>query len=67
MLTPCSYDGKISVVHNGIIENYAILKSKLQTEGIKFVSDTDTEVIAHLIARFIKEISKPLSFKPLVN
>lgn len=50
----CSYDGKISVVHNGIIENYAILKSKLQSEGIKFVSDTDTEVIAHLIARFYK-------------
>src|SRR5574344_702987 len=50
----CSYDGKISVVHNGIIENYAILKSKLETEGITFVSDTDTEVIAHLIARFYK-------------
>jgi len=50
----CSYDGKISVVHNGIIENYAILKSKLETEGITFVSDTDTEVIAHLIARLYK-------------
>lgn len=50
----CSYDGKISVVHNGIIENYAALKSKLQAEGITFVSDTDTEVIAHLIARLYK-------------
>lgn len=49
-----SFDGKISVVHNGIIENYAVLKAKLQAEGIAFVSDTDTEVIAHLIARFYK-------------
>ena len=47
-----SFDGKISVVHNGIIENYAVLKAKLQSEGIEFKSDTDTEVIAHLIARF---------------
>ena len=47
-----SFDGKIAVVHNGIIENYAILKAKLQEEGIEFKSDTDTEVVAHLIARF---------------
>lgn len=47
-----SFDGKIAVVHNGIIENYAVLKAKLQAEGIEFKSDTDTEVIAHLIARF---------------
>ncbi len=47
-----SYDGKIAVVHNGIIENYAALKQKLQQEGISFKSDTDTEVVAHLIARF---------------
>lgn len=49
-----SFDGKISVVHNGIIENYAALKTKLQAEGIVFASDTDTEVIAHLIARLYK-------------
>ena len=49
-----SSDGKIAVVHNGIIENYAILKKKLQSEGIEFKSETDTEVVAHLIARYYK-------------
>ena len=49
-----SFDGKISIVHNGIIENYAILKKKLQTEGVEFKSETDTEVVAHLIARYYK-------------
>ena len=49
-----SYDGKISVVHNGIIENYTSIKAKLESEGIKFLSETDTEVIPHLIARFYK-------------
>lgn len=39
----------IVVVHNGIIENYLKLKKKLETKGYKFVSDTDTEVIAHLL------------------
>ena len=47
-----SYDGKISIVHNGIIENYASLKAKLISDGVKFNSETDTEVVAHLIARF---------------
>ena len=49
-----SFDGNISIVHNGIIENYAILKKKLQAEGIEFKSETDTEVVAHLIARYYK-------------
>lgn len=49
-----SFDGKISIVHNGIIENYAVLKKKLQSEGIEFKSETDTEVVAHLIARYYK-------------
>lgn len=49
-----SFDGNISIVHNGIIENYAILKKKLQSEGIEFKSETDTEVVAHLIARYYK-------------
>src|SRR5207244_5088688 len=44
-------DGRIAVVHNGVIENYAALKSQLQDEGVIFESDTDTEVIAHLIVR----------------
>ena len=41
--------GDIAVVHNGIIENYAKLKSGLIESGVKFLSDTDSEVIAHLI------------------
>ncbi len=43
-------DGVVAVVHNGVIENYAALKRRLQEEGFVFQSDTDTEVIAHLIA-----------------
>jgi len=46
------YTGKIAVVHNGIIENYATLKTWLQSEGAAFVSETDTEVIANLIGYF---------------
>ena len=45
--TDCT--GKIAVVHNGIIENYAELKRELQNRGHTFVSETDTEVIPHLI------------------
>jgi glucosamine--fructose-6-phosphate aminotransferase (isomerizing) len=44
-------DGKVAVVHNGVIENYAVLKRQLLDEGIVFHSETDSEVIAHLIAR----------------
>jgi glucosamine--fructose-6-phosphate aminotransferase (isomerizing) len=42
--------GDLVVVHNGIIENYGALKSQLMGQGVKFASDTDTEVLAHLIA-----------------
>jgi glucosamine--fructose-6-phosphate aminotransferase (isomerizing) len=45
--TDCS--GNISIVHNGIIENHAELKKELEEKGHKFSSETDTEVIAHLI------------------
>lgn len=44
-----SHSGRIAVVHNGIIENYMKLKEFLQSEGFHFVSDTDTEVVAHLV------------------
>jgi glucosamine--fructose-6-phosphate aminotransferase (isomerizing) len=44
-----SRDGSIAIVHNGVIENYSILKRQLQDDGVIFRSDTDTEVIAHLI------------------
>ena len=45
--------GKIAVVHNGIIENHKILQKKLESEGHKFFSETDTEVLAHLIEHFL--------------
>ena len=44
-------DAAVAVVHNGVIENYAHLRRELETEGFHFSSQTDTEVIAHLIAR----------------
>jgi glucosamine--fructose-6-phosphate aminotransferase (isomerizing) len=43
--------GKIVVVHNGIIENYLDLKHELQRQGHKFVTETDTEIVAHLVER----------------
>ena len=49
-----SFDGKIMVVHNGIIENYVQIKKKLESEGVEFKSETDTEVVAHLIAKLYK-------------
>lgn len=48
-------DGSISIVHNGIIENYAELKAKLQAEGVVFQSQTDTEVVVHLIDKAYRE------------
>lgn len=50
-----SCDGEIQVVHNGIVENYNLLKEKLVEEGHTFSSETDTEVIAHLIEKFSDE------------
>jgi glucosamine--fructose-6-phosphate aminotransferase (isomerizing) len=43
--------GRIVVVHNGIIENYLDLKQQLQKEGHRFVTETDTEIVAHLVER----------------
>ncbi len=50
--------GNIAVVQNGIIENYLDLKTKLENEGIVFQSDTDTEVIPHLIQKELSNLSK---------
>ncbi|HEX9860238.1 MAG TPA: glutamine--fructose-6-phosphate transaminase (isomerizing) [Nitrospirota bacterium] len=47
--------GKLVVVHNGIIENYMQLKEKLAANGHKFSSETDTEVIAHLIQSYVEK------------
>jgi len=43
--------GKIAVVHNGIIENFAILRRQLEAAGVEFASDTDTEVAVHLVSQ----------------
>lgn len=48
----CSCDGKVAIVHNGIIENYSTLKSELIGKGYKFISDTDSEVVAQLFSYF---------------
>ena len=50
-----SMDGSISIVHNGIIENYATIKAQLQAQGSVFLSQTDTEVVVHLIDKIYKE------------
>lgn len=53
--------GKVWVVHNGIIENYQSIKKELQTRGYKFKSETDTEVVAHLVSDLYEgDITKAL-------
>src|SRR5712671_592768 len=47
--------GQIVVVHNGIVENYVELKRQLETEGHKFVTETDTEIVAHLVEKYMKD------------
>ena len=47
--------GEIAVIHNGIIENFQLLRDKLIKEGHIFKTDTDTEIIAHLIEKFLKD------------
>ena len=47
--------GRIAVVHNGVIENYDALRQKLLATGHKFKSDTDTEVLAHLIGDYYEK------------
>ena len=46
--------GEFAVVHNGIIENYLEIRKSLEQEGVKLSSDTDTEVIAHLVSKFYR-------------
>src|SRR4051794_4272992 len=62
--------GRIVVVHNGIVENYLALKRELITEGHTFVTETDTEIIAHLIEQEIRsaaESGKTLSLEVAVR
>ncbi len=62
--------GRIVVVHNGIVENYLDLKHELIAQGHKFVTETDTEIIAHLIEQIQKEAEasgKPLPLEAAVR
>ncbi|MDE2591640.1 MAG: glutamine--fructose-6-phosphate transaminase (isomerizing) [Actinomycetales bacterium] len=61
-------ESKLSLIHNGIIENFAELKAELLAEGTRFASQTDSEVAAHLIAReFAKVGDLPTAFAKVVN
>jgi len=51
-------NGEVVLVHNGVIENYVALRSRLQQFGFVFHTHTDTEVIAHLIAHYLEGVSK---------
>jgi glutamine---fructose-6-phosphate transaminase (isomerizing) len=62
--------GRIVVVHNGIVENYLELKAELTAQGHKFVTETDTEVIAHLIEQVQKDAAvagKPIALEAAVR
>ena len=56
-------NGKIAVIHNGILENFIELKKELKEKGHKFISDTDTEIIPHLIEDFM---NKGMDFKKAI-
>jgi glucosamine--fructose-6-phosphate aminotransferase (isomerizing) len=51
---------RVAVVHNGIIENYRVLRRELESEGCLFQSETDTETIAHLVTKYLRENMTPV-------
>ncbi|MGY1807190.1 glutamine--fructose-6-phosphate transaminase (isomerizing) [Blastococcus sp. SYSU D00669] len=51
-----SADGRVAVIHNGIIENFASLRAEIEATGVEFSSETDTEVVAHLLAAAYREL-----------
>ena len=55
-----SGNGRLALIHNGIIENYAVLRSALQKHGHTFISETDTEVLVHLIEEVQTKENLPL-------
>lgn len=57
-------DGSLAVVHNGVIENFRVLKQRLEDEGYQFLSATDTEVIAHLIDHCLRRTAGSTDGKP---
>lgn len=59
---------RVAIVHNGIIENHSELRKELEAEGYRFVSETDTEVIAHLLARALDgEVDLPTAFRQVTS
>ncbi len=52
---PHMSSGRVAIVHNGIIENYKELKERLVRDGVQFESETDTEVIAHMVAQHLEQ------------
>ncbi len=65
-------DGAVAVAHNGVIENFQVLKDRLIAEGYEFRSQTDTEVIAHLIDSCLREIAPgqdmaSVDYEPLIR
>lgn len=54
-----SADGRVAVIHNGIIENFAVLRAELEAAGVELASDTDTECVAHLLAAELAELAGP--------
>jgi glucosamine--fructose-6-phosphate aminotransferase (isomerizing) len=53
--------GRVAVVHNGIIENFAELRAELEADGVEFASDTDTETVAHLVAAHLRATGDSLA------
>src|SRR4051794_19579608 len=51
---------RLAVVHNGIIENYRELKAELQADGVTFETETDTEVVAHLVTQALRDGRPPV-------
>jgi glucosamine--fructose-6-phosphate aminotransferase (isomerizing) len=56
-----SNQGNVAIVHNGIIENARQLRPRLEKQGVNFLSETDSEVLVHLIAHYLDQGSTPLS------
>lgn len=62
-----SMNGQVVLIHNGIIENYASLKSELMSKGYKFVSETDTEVLCNLISDMRSQLGDKVSWVTVVS
>src|SRR6056297_1237530 len=56
-----STSGDVAVVHNGVVENHEELRTRLSSAGHEFVSDTDTEVIPHLVGGYLRASGEPLA------